>query len=90
MTNKRQQQLTQQFRALGNPKRFSAWLEVGKRKGGLFPYQIQEILGIESTLLSHHLRTLRESGLLLKKQEGKRVRYTAKEAIFDLKIRGNK
>jgi ArsR family transcriptional regulator len=32
-------------------------------------------LKVESTLLSHHLRVLRESGLVLAEREGKAVRY---------------
>ena len=36
---------------------------------------INAVLKVESTLLSHHLRVLRESGLVLSVREGKAVRY---------------
>lgn len=37
--------------------------------------EINQPLGIEQTLLSHHLRVLRESGLVVAVREGKGVRY---------------
>ncbi len=36
---------------------------------------IQEALGIEQSLLSHHLRSLRQAGIVLATRDGKAVRY---------------
>lgn len=37
--------------------------------------EINQPLGVEQTLLSHHLRVLREAGLVVAEREGKGVRY---------------
>jgi ArsR family transcriptional regulator len=36
---------------------------------------LNEALGIEQSLLSHHLRVLREAGILTSERDGKRVLY---------------
>lgn len=36
---------------------------------------LNEVLQIDQTLLSHHLRTLRKSGLVVGTRQGKHVRY---------------
>lgn len=38
--------------------------------------QINEPLGIEQSLLSHHLKVLREAGLVKTERDGKHVRYS--------------
>jgi len=38
--------------------------------------QINESLGLEQSLLSHHLRVLREAGLVLAERDGKAVLYS--------------
>jgi len=37
--------------------------------------QLNETLGVEQSLLSHHLKLLRDTGLVVTKREGKSVRY---------------
>lgn len=37
--------------------------------------QLNENMGIDQSLLSHHLRTLRESGLVVASRDGKAVLY---------------
>ncbi|MHC4877887.1 MAG: ArsR/SmtB family transcription factor [Planctomycetota bacterium] len=46
-------------------------LMVGPRRVG----EINEELQVESTLLSHHLRVLREAGIVTGQREGKAVLY---------------
>jgi len=38
--------------------------------------EINEILGVEQSLLSHHLKTLREAGLVVSARDGKAVKYS--------------
>lgn len=38
--------------------------------------EINDVLEIEKTLLSHHLKTLRSNGIVLTKREGKSIRYS--------------
>jgi DNA-binding transcriptional ArsR family regulator len=40
-----------------------------------------EHLGLEQSLLSHHLRILRQAGIVESRREGKKVRYRLSEAV---------
>lgn len=44
-------------------------------RGPLHAGEIQESLAVEQTLLSHHLRVLREAGLVIGERDGKAVLY---------------
>ena len=44
-------------------------------QGALHAGEIQERLGVEQTLLSHHLRVLREANLVQSERDGKAVLY---------------
>ena len=44
-------------------------------RGALHAGEIQERLAMEQTLLSHHLRVLREAGLVRSERDGKAVLY---------------
>ncbi len=47
--------------------------------------ELQEDLGLGQSLLSHHLRALREAGLVADRREGRWVHYAlAMEAVEDL------
>lgn len=43
--------------------------------GPKFVYELNEELGLEQSLLSHHLQVLRRNGFVLARREGKAVRY---------------
>ncbi len=53
-------------------------LLAGPRRAG----ELGEQLGVEQSLLSHHLRVLREMGLLEARREGKSVIYALAPATF--------
>lgn len=38
--------------------------------------EINEALGVEQTLLSHHLRVLRDAGIVVSERDGKQVLYS--------------
>jgi ArsR family transcriptional regulator len=61
------------LRVLADPTRLSILeiLMAGPKCVG----EINEPLGVEPTLLSHHLRTLREAGLVLAERDGKNLVY---------------
>ncbi len=46
---------------------------------------INDTLGIEPTLLSHHLRVLREAGLVVTRREGKAVVYSLAPEVEDVR-----
>lgn len=45
--------------------------------------KLQEDLGLGQSLLSHHLRALRESGLVLDRKEGRWVHYSLSDATVE-------
>ena len=49
------------------------------------PQQVSEIIAVlhlEQSLLSHHLRVLRDAGLVESERDGKAVRYRLAEQVF--------
>lgn len=66
--------LTAAFDALSEPNRcliFRALLKAERANVS----QLAEVVGISNSLASQHLRTLREAGLIIRRKEGKQVRY---------------
>lgn len=49
------------------------------REGERCVCELQQDLGLGQSLLSHHLRALRESGLVLDRREGRWVHYSLSE-----------
>lgn len=43
--------------------------------------EINETLGVEPSLLSHHLKVLREAGLVTATREGKQMRYALAKSV---------
>lgn len=63
----------EKLRVLSDPTRLSVvelLMEGPKRVG-----QLNEVLGIEQSLLSHHLRVLRDAGFVVTQRDGKGVLY---------------
>ncbi len=63
----------EKLRVLADPTRLSVveLLLTGPRRVG----QINEILGLDQSLLSHHLRVLRDAGFVVTRRDGKGVLY---------------
>lgn len=53
------------------------------REGERCVCELQEDLGLGQSLLSHHLRALRESGLVLDRREGRWVHYSLSEDAME-------
>ena len=43
--------------------------------------ELNETLGVEPTLLSHHLRVLRDAGIVQHLREGRSIRYSISEQV---------
>ena len=43
--------------------------------------EINETLGVEQSLLSHHLKVLREAGLVTAERDGRQVRYSLSKSV---------
>jgi ArsR family transcriptional regulator len=64
----------EQFKALGDPVR---WAIVRKlRESRSSARALADAVGISPTLLSHHLKVLREAGLIIGVRRGRWIDYT--------------
>lgn len=61
------------LRAISDPNRLKILCVL--QKGSLCVCEIVPMIGISDKLASHHLKQLKEVGLLIEKKEGKFVRY---------------
>lgn len=64
---------SQIMKVLGDQTRLSV-LEILFQRP-LHVHEINDRLGLEPTLLSHHLRTLRDAGLVITQREGRSILY---------------
>lgn len=69
----------QKFKVLADPSRLAVIGEL--LKGEACAGELSERLGIEQTLLSHHLKVLREAGFVDSRREGKMICYTLAEGL---------
>ncbi|MEP7114487.1 MAG: metalloregulator ArsR/SmtB family transcription factor [Ilumatobacteraceae bacterium] len=66
--------VVEQLRALGDPVR---WAIVGELQGGTrCACVLAQLTEVSSTLLSHHLKVLREAGLIYGAKRGRWIDYT--------------
>ena len=63
----------QRFKALGDPTRLQILHVLAE--GGRCVCEIQPRLAVPPNLLSHHLKVLREAGLVVAQRSGRRVHY---------------
>ena len=72
--------VVEQFRALGDPVR---WAIVRELQGGTrCACVLAELTEVSPPLLSHHLRVLREAGLISGAKRGRWIDYTLDEVAF--------
>jgi ArsR family transcriptional regulator len=64
---------------LADPTRLAVMEYLLKRSGTV--KEINEGIRIAQNLLSHHLKVLREAGLVVSRREGKAVRYTLARGV---------
>lgn len=67
------------LKVLSDETRFAVILQL--MKGPAHVSQINEHLRMEQSLLSHHLRILREAGLVDARREGRQVRYSLTDKV---------
>ncbi len=71
----------EQCRALGDPVR---WRIVEELRGGTrCACVLAEVAGVSAPLLSHHLRVLREAGLVTGTKRGRWIDYTLDSSVLD-------
>lgn len=73
--------IVEQCRALGDPVR---WSIVRELQGGTrCACRLAEVAEVSSTLLSHHLKVLREAGLIVGAKRGRWIDYTLVDDSFE-------
>jgi ArsR family transcriptional regulator len=75
--------VVEQFKALGDPVR---WMIVRELRGGLrCACELADVAEVSPPLLSHHLRVLREAGLIVGTKRGRWIDYTLnRDALTEL------
>ncbi len=68
------------FRALGDPVRWTIVNEL--RQGTRCACTLSDVAEISPSLLSHHLKTLREAGLIKGERRGKWIDYSLAPEVF--------
>ena len=68
------------FRALGDPVRWAIVNEL--RQGTRCACVLGEIAGVSPSLLTHHLKTLREAGLIMGERRGRWIDYSLAPDMF--------
>jgi ArsR family transcriptional regulator len=72
--------IVEQCRALGDPLR---WAIVRELQGGTrCACVLAQVTEVSSTLLSHHLKVLREAGLVTARRRGRWIDYTLDDDAF--------
>lgn len=69
------------FRALGDPVRLRIVNEL--RRGTRCACELAEVTLVSPSLLSHHLKTLREAGLITGERRGRWIDYSLVSAAFE-------
>jgi ArsR family transcriptional regulator len=69
------------LRALGDPVRWAIVEEL--RSGTRCACTLAEVAGVSPPLLSHHLKVLRQAGLITGAKRGRWIDYTLDEAALD-------
>ena len=65
------------FRALGDETRLRVFESLVD--GEQCVSELMEVLGLGQSLVSHHLRTLRQAGLVTLRRDGRRIHYAIAE-----------
>ncbi len=68
------------FRALGDPVRLAIVNEL--RQGTRCACDLGKVAGVSPSLLSHHLKTLREAGLITGERRGRWVDFSLSHDAF--------
>ena len=72
----------QAFKALGEPTRLRILAHL--QAGECCACKVQEALGVPANLLSHHLKVLREAGIVIGTRRGRWIDYRIEPAVLAL------
>ena len=74
--------MVEMFRALGDPVRWTIVNEL--RHGTRCACVLSDVADVSPSLLSHHLKTLREAGLITGERRGRWIDYSLAHDVFVL------
>ena len=72
--------MIEMFRALGDPVRWAIVIEL--RQGTRCACVLSDVAEVSPSLLSHHLKTLREAGLITGERRGRWIDYSLAPEMF--------
>lgn len=73
-------------RALADPIRYEIVRMLAQRDGGKQCSAVRDCFDIAPQTLSHHMKELRDAGLVLERRTGRTVQYTFSKNLFDAYI----
>ncbi len=83
-----EEQLVEIFRALGQRSRFALWLWLARKcvclgEEGDYCSGLQKWSGLAQSTVSHHLKVLRQTGLVEPRQEGTWCCYRVEPRVYE-------
>src|SRR5512138_48691 len=76
------------FKALGDPTRLALLLDLAARPGDRTVSELGGCCPVDLSVVSRHLRTLREAGVVEARKDGKEVRYRVRYDALVAELRG--
>ncbi|OKS87388.1 ArsR/SmtB family transcription factor [Mucilaginibacter polytrichastri] len=70
-------------KALGDPHRIRIMQQVGKSPGCMQCADIVEMIDLTQSAISHHIKQLTESGLLIAEKQGRNIKYAVDKDVVD-------
>lgn len=68
------------FKALAEPTRLAMLVQLCSSEGECTVSEVASCCDVDLSVVSRHLKTLREAGVLSSRKEGKQVRYSVQRA----------
>ncbi len=68
-------------KALGDPHRIKIMQQVGKSPGCMQCADIVDMIDLTQSAISHHIKQLTDSGLLIAEKEGRNIKYAVDKEV---------
>jgi len=70
-------------KALGDPSRVSILQEIKKQQNCLYCSEIQEVVNLTQSSISHHVKLLADADLIIAQKEGRSIKYALNQEVLD-------
>jgi ArsR family transcriptional regulator len=70
-------------KALSDPTRLKILSEIKKKSESLYCVELYDNIKLAQPSISHHLKQLTETSIILSKKEGRNIKYTLNNEVID-------